>query len=306
MDHPPMRATAAPGYGARASIAPYVPPAEESADHDGAWLFSFVDILTLLVTLMALLLAYTYVPQRTHPQHTSASPAAEPVPIARADTSPAPPEPALARLAPVAQPQPPGSDRSGGRSQSPGPATMPSPLGTRKFSAAASPPKPVTVGPRAAIRQDLAIPAQIRDRVKVTRTGQRINVVIKDDVLFKVGSARLTSVGTGLLSHVAEMLKQTGYPISVEGHTDDTPIHTARFPSNWELSTARATNVTRYLIQGGVAAARLRAIGYGATRPVAGNDTAGGRAQNRRVALVLHVTGHTGPDTAGTNSPLRP
>ncbi len=302
-----MRATAAPGYGARAGIAAYEPPAEESADHDGAWLFSFVDILTLLVTLMALLLAYTYVPQRAHPQHTSAPTAAEAVPASRADTSPAPPKPAR-RPGPVTNPAP-GSDRSGGQAESPGPATMPSPLETKEptATAAVSPPKPdAAVGPRPATRQDLAIPPQIRDRVKVTRTGQRINVVIKDDVLFKVGSARLTGTGTGLLSHVAEMLKQTGYPISVEGHTDDTPIHTARFPSNWELSTARATNVTRYLIERGVAAARLRAIGYGATRPVAGNDTPAGRAQNRRVALVLHVNGHTGPDTAGTNSPLRP
>ena len=73
----------------------------------------------------------------------------------------------------------------------------------------------------------------------------------------------------------------------MEGHTDNQPIATAQFPSNWELSTTRATNVVRFLISRGVSAYRLGAVGYADLHPIASNATAAGRAQNRRVEIVL-------------------
>ena len=77
------------------------------------------------------------------------------------------------------------------------------------------------------------------------------------------------------------------HPIIVEGHTDNVPISSAQFPSNWELSTARATTVVRYLISQGVNRARLEAVGYADLHSVATNATATGRARNRRVEIVL-------------------
>ena len=125
--------------------------------------------------------------------------------------------------------------------------------------------------------------------VDVVATATEINLVIKDDVLFAEGSAELTSLGRSVLDGIAQILKQNNYPVSVEGHTDNVPIHTAQFPSNWELSSYRATNVARYFIRSGVANERLRAIGYADTHPVAANDSEAGRVRNRRVSLVIQV-----------------
>lgn len=135
----------------------------------------------------------------------------------------------------------------------------------------------------------VALPEAIRDQVQVTTSASDVNLVIKDDVLFDAGSDDLKSAGQDVLAGIARLLKQNDHTVSVEGHTDNTPIHTARFPSNWELSAARATNVTRRLIQLGVGADRLRAIGFADTKPLDSNATARGRARNRRVSLVIHL-----------------
>jgi chemotaxis protein MotB len=94
-----------------------------------------------------------------------------------------------------------------------------------------------------------------------------------------------------VLDRLVPVLNARRTPIAVEGHTDDVPIKTARFPSNWELSSARASTVVRQLQSAGVAPSRLRAVGFGETRPVAGNHTPEGRAKNRRVVLVLSAVG---------------
>jgi chemotaxis protein MotB len=91
-----------------------------------------------------------------------------------------------------------------------------------------------------------------------------------------------------LLGEIVHLLNvDRAHPIIVEGHTDNVPISTSEFPSNWELSTARATNVVRFLIAHGVNAMRLGAAGYAALNPVASNATAAGRALNRRVDIVF-------------------
>jgi chemotaxis protein MotB len=112
--------------------------------------------------------------------------------------------------------------------------------------------------------------------------------VLTDNLLFDSGSATLQPGADQLLNEVAQLLNlDKSHPITVEGHTDDQPIHNAQFPSNWELSTARATNVVRYLIARSVGAYRLGAVGYADLHPIASNATAAGRAQNRRVEIVL-------------------
>ncbi len=112
--------------------------------------------------------------------------------------------------------------------------------------------------------------------------------VLTDNLLFDSGSATLQPGADQLLNAVAQLLNlDKSHPITVEGHTDNQPIHNAQFPSNWELSTARATNVVRYLIARSVGADRLGAVGYADLHPIASNATAAGRAQNRRVEIVL-------------------
>jgi chemotaxis protein MotB len=117
-----------------------------------------------------------------------------------------------------------------------------------------------------------------------------IVTVVTDRVLFDVGEAVLRPEGREVLDHLAPALGRLPNQISVEGHSDNTPI-SGRYPSNWELSTARATTVLRELIeQDGLAAARLQAAGYADQRPVTGNDTVEGRAANRRVEIVVLST----------------
>jgi chemotaxis protein MotB len=112
--------------------------------------------------------------------------------------------------------------------------------------------------------------------------------VLTDRVLFDSGEATLRPVGLPLLGEIANLLNVSrSQPIVVEGHTDNVPISSAQFPSNWELSTARATTVVRYLITQAVNRARLSAAGYADLHPVASNATDAGRALNRRVEIVL-------------------
>jgi chemotaxis protein MotB len=112
--------------------------------------------------------------------------------------------------------------------------------------------------------------------------------VLTDKLLFDSGQATLQPAGDPLLEEVATLLNvDKSHPITVEGNTDTQPIATSQFPSNWELSTARATTVVRFLIAHGVSAERLAAAGYAALHPVDSNATTAGRAHNRRVDIVL-------------------
>jgi chemotaxis protein MotB len=90
-----------------------------------------------------------------------------------------------------------------------------------------------------------------------------------------------------VLGKVAERIKSVPHRVEVGGHTDDVPIRTARFPSNWELASARATGVVRILAQQGVDATRLSAVSFAEFAPVADNETPQGRARNRRIEITL-------------------
>jgi chemotaxis protein MotB len=112
--------------------------------------------------------------------------------------------------------------------------------------------------------------------------------VLTDKLLFDSGSATLKAPGLPLLDEVARLLElDHSHPIVVEGHTDNLPISSSQFPTNWELSTARATTVVRYLIARGVVRTRLSAAGYADLHPIASNATDAGRALNRRVEIVF-------------------
>lgn len=167
----------------------------------------------------------------------------------------------------------------------------------------AEPPADTRPAPQAVV--SLALPpkpadtalAEIRDILKRSATEHLADVVpkeggislrIKENALFPSGEADLTDKGRGLLDNLGRFLAAMDKLISVEGHTDDVPISLPRFPSNWELSSARADRVVRYLVSQGIPPARLRAIGYADTRPQASNETDEGRALNRRVNIVIH------------------
>ncbi len=124
-------------------------------------------------------------------------------------------------------------------------------------------------------------------QTQIERRGLVVNV-LTDKLLFNSGEANLQPAGLPLLAEIVQLLNvDRTHPIIVEGHTDNVPISTAEFPSNWELSTARATSVVRFLIAHGIPAGRMGAAGYAALDPVASNATAAGRALNRRVDIVF-------------------
>ncbi|AQU84616.1 MAG: OmpA family protein [Halomonas sp.] len=207
-----------------------MPPA--AAEGDESWLTSYLDVLTLLITLFVLLLALT----------------------------------------------PPGegeaSDRDKMRSASAIIASLPlASLATGIY------PRHQGLQPQMA---GLNIPG-----VSVSQGQEGITLRIDDSLLFPSGDAVLTPQGQDVLENLITALEAFDGQVSVEGHTDNVPISTPRFPSNWELSAGRAIAVVRHLEHQGIDVSRMRAVGYADTQPMESNATAEGRAANRRVELLL-------------------
>ena len=136
------------------------------------------------------------------------------------------------------------------------------------------------------IAQDLA-PYIKKNLIEVTHYAHRIEVNMKSQLLFDSAQATLTAPALPILKQLAILLQPLPNKIHIEGYTDNRPIHTPIFPSNWELSAARAASVVHQLMQHGIAPQRMAAIGYGEYHPIADNKTPQGRLKNRRVVLVL-------------------
>ncbi|MCC7180187.1 MAG: OmpA family protein [Acidobacteria bacterium] len=124
-------------------------------------------------------------------------------------------------------------------------------------------------------------------RLELIEDRRGLVLAIPEAFSFEAGSAELSGMAAALMARVAGVLKTLPNAVRIEGHTDNTPIHTARFTSNWDLSTARATEVVAFFVAAGLAPDRLSAAGYSEYRPRAGNETAEGRARNRRVDVVI-------------------
>lgn len=124
-------------------------------------------------------------------------------------------------------------------------------------------------------------------KVRVIETSRGVTIEINDSILFSPGQALLQPALVKAMSAIADVLAPTEFPITIEGHTDNVPINTPQFPSNWELSAVRATTVLRLFADSGVAPERLTAIGYADTRPVEPNLLVDGRARNRRVTILI-------------------
>ena len=113
-------------------------------------------------------------------------------------------------------------------------------------------------------------------------------ISLREVGFFENGSAQMKSTSEAAFDRIADLLRPRAYRLRIEGHTDNVPIHTSQFPSNWELSTSRATEIVRLLIvREGFAPARLSAAGYAEYHPIATNLAAEGRGMNRRVDIVI-------------------
>ncbi|MCB0379177.1 MAG: flagellar motor protein MotB [Bdellovibrionales bacterium] len=116
----------------------------------------------------------------------------------------------------------------------------------------------------------------------------RMVVAMPSDVLFASGSAKLSSKGQQTIEKVAKLLVTIpDKKFQIEGHTDNVPIRSSRFPSNWELASARSVNVLKTMVQAGMPENRISAASFGETRPVAANDSKEGKQANRRIEVVL-------------------
>jgi chemotaxis protein MotB len=157
------------------------------------------------------------------------------------------------------------------------------PLAKRSKETMGTPPPPEVVAEVLALRR-------LSDRLGLPSSWspKRIQITLEDALLFGSAQIRFNPKALPVLTEVAAALKKVGGDILVEGHTDNRPLASQRYPSNWELSTARAAQVVKFLSEAGkIAPQRLAAVGYAASKPIATNDTPEGRASNRRVEIVL-------------------
>lgn len=126
------------------------------------------------------------------------------------------------------------------------------------------------------------------ESLEVIKKDNSVNIRIKDSILFESGNALLSGEGNDLLDKLTDIFFVEDYLIAVEGHTDSLPISNKQFPSNWELSASRATEVVRYLIESGIEKERLKAIGYADTKPLVESESLN-VPQNRRVELAIYL-----------------
>lgn len=167
------------------------------------------------------------------------------------------------------------------------------PTAAQKPAAATKPPDTLKLKQRDKMRNvaksilEVLAPLIAQGKVRVLETSRGVTIEINDSILFSPGQALLQPQLVVAMRGIADVLVASDFPITIEGHTDNLPISTLQFPSNWELSAVRATTVLRLFVDAGVAPERLTAIGYADTRPVEPNLLADGRARNRRVSIMI-------------------
>jgi chemotaxis protein MotB len=162
--------------------------------------------------------------------------------------------------------------------------------------------------PLSEVKKDLekSLGDEIRKRqVDIRVVPDGLVVSLREVGFFNTGEAQLLPEAEPVLTHIAQVLAEGGFQIRVEGHTDDVPIHNAHYQSNWELSTARATEVVLMMVQKcGFEADHLSVAGYAQYRPVESNGTEDGRRKNRRVDLVIvSLPSEAGPETHTAEAP---
>jgi len=302
------RAAARPALHAGGRFARWHVADTAEQESDG-WLLTYLDLITLLLAMLVVLLAVSQMPR---PSSAAGAPVELVGTVAQAgDASAAWPDlPATVAAAfsadspwqasapfAILAPQPLPAPQSSPAPQTSDTNKMPDASSTAatppSFDASPHPaidPATTTPEPQRPSIADLGLD-DLGDGVDVIVNEKSISFRISNELLFASGQAVLSASGLPLIQRMATVINRSqGYPVSVEGHSDPVPIQTRQFPSNWELSTSRATSVLRELVRDGVAPARLRAVGYADTHPIAANDTPAGRAANRRVELIMEIT----------------
>ncbi len=308
------RVAAAARDGGRPWSEGWEPDVSQVEDDQNYWLLTMVDLMTLLLTLFVLLAAYAYQHKAQNPiEPGSGAQADQPANTDRPAASDAtgdtdPPEIILGGDRPNPDARTASGDALIGQRHEklfaePGDAEShrdvpDTTAGATMVSDVSDPAaQPGDQADDWAGDQARALAGQFEDMgddVEVSTIADRVQLRVKDNILFPTGEAGLSGAGGDLLSRLAERLADSDYQITVEGHTDNRPIQTWRYPSNWELSAARAAAVVRELIEAGIRPRRLHAVGLADTQPIATNDTDTGRAENRRVDLVLELPANPG------------
>ncbi|MFA5597426.1 MAG: OmpA family protein [Pusillimonas sp.] len=234
---------------------------EPQSDDDGdAWLMTYLDTITLLLVFLLIMLMLAGKGDGVNVR--------ESIQLgnlgifSRSRTTPPPPAPPTAGNVPIPSP-------SGG--------STPIPLQPSADDGTTTDPL-----------QGLEL-GDLGSDIDVVVNEKSVSFRINSEILFSSGQAELSREGLAVLQKLVNVVKQSAHTITIEGHTDSIPIRSARFPSNWELSSSRAGSVVRYFEANGIASTRLRAVGYADTKPLAPNDTPENRAQNRRVELLMET-----------------
>ena len=217
------------------------------------WLITYLDVITLILVLMVVLLAFAGPGKGKDGQQAKADSA----PTQASGPVPGAPYPSGSIVPPAVPP------------------TSPEPP-----AAPAATPLPKTLN---------GLPLdQLGADVEIIMTDDAVRFRINSEILFESGAAHLAAEGQPVLDRLIPLLNSDpNLRLVVEGHTDSVPIQTERFPSNWELSTGRAAAVARYLIERGVAPQRVQASGFADTRPLGSRDNPVDRVHNRRVELTM-------------------
>ena len=249
-----------------AAIASGTPAVEDPGGE--TWMMTYLDMMTLLLVVTMAMLALA---GKSHElaRHSAKSNGPAVFSVKRLTTLDPPGALLLVPQAPapVVEPEP-----------EPEPEPGPEPVAVVE----PEPPKPTT--------QDLLneLPLdKLGNDIEVVTNDSSVSFRISSEILFPSGQSDLSLGGLAVLRHLIPVLDSVPHKIIVAGHTDTQDIRNSRFPSNWELSGARAGSVVRYLQSNGIQPNRLAAIGYADTRPLADNAVAEGRARNRRVELIL-------------------
>ena len=260
-------------------------------DHADDWLMTYADMITLLLCFFAIVIIASVPKKLVHPDPPVLSAVAQPQHL-----PPALPQPKINIFADNLPFH--AVDQTADRAES-----TPEFLPIKDVEAPVIVPLVATIAvavpppPPALVLDKVVDAVKPPEPVSVERKGERVTAIeLNSATFFAVGSATLSNAGKVVLLSVATQLKSNqfeGYRITVEGYTDDTPIHTPQFPSNWELSTARASAVVHFFLEQGIPASRLRAVGYGDTFPKVpnrdgnGNPIPANQAENRRVVIRL-------------------
>jgi chemotaxis protein MotB len=127
---------------------------------------------------------------------------------------------------------------------------------------------------------------KLADYVNVIVEEKKVRIVLKQPILFDSGSAELKPDAGPVLADIGAVIQKTRNPIDIEGHTDNVPIHTGKYDSNWDLSFDRAYSVIKFMVKDvGISPLRMKTIGYGEYRPIAPNDNSDNRSKNRRIEI---------------------